>query len=71
MIGRLRLTLSRLFFLRRQDMTTVTFMRPTGTTLTVNDSPDTRALAAANGWTVVGEKPEKPEKAVKKEKPAK
>jgi hypothetical protein len=52
-------------------MTTVTFMRPSGNPITVNDSPDTRALAAANGWTVVGEKPAKPEKAAKKEKPAK
>jgi len=44
-------------------MTTVTFMRPSGNPITVNDSPDTRALAAANGWTVVGEKaPEKPKK---------
>jgi hypothetical protein len=68
MIGRLRDTLSRLFFLRRENMTTITYERPTGSTLTVNDTPETRALAAENGWTVAGEKKEKP---VKKEKPGK
>jgi len=49
-------------------MTTITYERPTGSTLTVNDTPETRALAAENGWTVAGEKKEKP---VKKEKPGK
>lgn len=48
-------------------MTTVTYMRPSGNPITVNDSPDTRALAAANGWTVMGEKKAEP----KKEKPKK
>ncbi len=49
-------------------MTTVTYIRPSGNPLTVNDSPETRALAAANGWTIEGEKKEKP---AKKEKPVK
>lgn len=48
-------------------MTTVTYDRPSGNPITVNDSPETRALAEANGWTVAGEKKAAP----KKEKPAK
>jgi len=47
-------------------MSTITYTRPTGTTLTVNDCPETRALAAENGWVEAGAKPK--EKPVKKEK---
>jgi len=50
-------------------MTTITYTRPTGTTLTVNDTPETRALAAESGWVEAGAKPAP--KAPKKEKPAK
>ena len=49
-------------------MTTITYDRPTGSTLTVNDTPENRAYAAENGWTAAGEKKEKP---AKKEKPVK
>jgi len=51
-------------------MTTITYERPTGSTLTVNDTPETRALAAENGWVEAGTKPAK-EKPAKKEKPHK
>jgi len=49
-------------------MTTITYERPSGSTLTVNDTPETRALAAENGWVEAGTKKEKP---AKKEKPVK
>jgi len=49
-------------------MTTITYDRPSGSTLTVNDTPETRALAAENGWVEAGTKKEKP---AKKEKPHK
>lgn len=51
-------------------MNTITYERPSGTPLTVNDTPETRALAAEQGWVEAGTKPAK-EKPVKKEKPAK
>jgi len=69
MIGRLRDTLSRLFFLRRMDMSTITYVRPTGTTITVHDVPEMRAYATENGWVEAGTKPAP--KAPKKEKPHK
>ena len=46
-------------------MTTITYDRPTGTPLTVNDTPETREYAKENGWVEAGTKKEKP---VKKEK---
>lgn len=49
-------------------MTTITYVRPTGTTLTANDCPETRALAAENGWVEQGAKPAPKEKPAKKEK---
>jgi hypothetical protein len=51
-------------------MTTITYNRPSGTPLTVNDTPENRAYAADNGWVEAGTKLAK-EKPVKKEKPAK
>jgi hypothetical protein len=51
-------------------MTTITYTRPTGSPLTVNDTPETRALAAEQGWVEAGTKPAK-EKPVTKEKPGK
>jgi len=50
-------------------MTTITYERPTGSTLTVNDTPENRAYAAENGWIEAGTKPAP--KAPKKEKPVK
>jgi hypothetical protein len=51
-------------------MTTITYERPTGTTLTVSDNPENRAYAAENGWVEAGTKLAK-EKPAKKEKPGK
>lgn len=31
-------------------MPLITYLRPSGTTIEVNDTPETRALAEANGW---------------------
>ena len=45
-------------------MNTITYVRPSGNPLTVNDTPENRAYAAANGWVEQGEK-------AKAEKPAK
>ncbi len=44
--------------------TLITYQRPSGNPLTVNDTPETRALAEANGWKEVTEKKEvkQPEK---------
>jgi hypothetical protein len=39
-------------------MSTVVYKRPSGTTITVTDTPDTRAYAQSNGWEV--HKPVKP-----------
>ncbi len=35
-------------------MTTITFIRPSGNPITVNDTPENRAYAAENGWTEQG-----------------
>jgi len=37
-------------------MTTITYDRPSGSTLTVNDTPENRAYAAENGWVEAGTK---------------
>ncbi len=52
-------------------MTTITYTRPTGSPLTVNDTPETRALAAEQGWIEQGAKPAPKEKPTKTEKPKK
>lgn len=39
-------------------MTTVTYDRPSGFHLTVNDTPETREYAKENGWTLAGDKKE-------------
>ena len=33
-------------------MASITYTRPTGTEITVNDTRETRELAEANGWVV-------------------
>jgi hypothetical protein len=35
-------------------MNTITYVRPSGNPLTVNDTPENRAYAAQNGWTEQG-----------------
>lgn len=50
-------------------MTLVKYLRPSGSTIEVNDTPETRALAEANGWTLA--KPSKISEAVKKVTPKK
>lgn len=39
-------------------MPTITYDRPDGAPLTVNDTPETREYAKENGWTVASEKKE-------------
>jgi hypothetical protein len=50
-------------------MTLVKYLRPSGTTIEVNDTAETRALAESAGWTAV--KPSKISEAVKKVTPKK
>ena len=40
-------------------MSTITWSRPSGTTLTTNDSIDTVKHLKGLGWTVEGEKPKR------------
>ena len=47
-------------------MTTVIYMRPSGSTLEVNDTPETRALAEANGWVIHKPVEKAPKKAKEK-----
>lgn len=49
-------------------MTLIKYLRPSGTTIEVNDTPETRALAAANGWTEASKIPEAVKKPAKKGK---
>jgi hypothetical protein len=47
-------------------MALITYLRPSGSPITVNDCPETRALAVECGWVEV--KPEAVKKAAKKSK---